>query len=297
MISHQIRKWYGVLPRLFFNTFGQLRYTYFSKATSVPVLLYHQVAKDGLITRNQRSCISPQEFEDQMCFLHSNGYRTLSMSELLAWLESKIELPAKSICLTFDDGHRDNYTNAFPVLQKYDLTATIFICPFQVGRNMWYSRKRKRWERAFDDQDDLYFEFLSWEQIIEMANNGIHFGCHSLTHPYLTTLEEEDLSREIAESKRILEMKLGSEINFFAYPYGEFNQRVRKAVIDAGYRAAVCIGKKRLHINDDPFSIRRLGVNPGYDITSFKILLYGLVDLYEHIRSLLIPDGFLRRYR
>ena len=187
----------------------------------IPILLYHQICDGGLIRKNQRSCVSTKCFNEQMEFLFRKGYITISLNDIFDWIDGEKKHPKKSVCITFDDGHRDNYYNAFPVLKKYGFKATIFISPKQMGNEMWYSRKLRKWVRAFDDDDDLYFEFLTWPQIREMDNHGISFQSHTCSHPYLTELPRRKVIEEIMDSKNILERELGKPVRFLSYPYSD----------------------------------------------------------------------------
>ena len=179
---------------------------------SIRTLVYHNVT-DNFVPDEWQQMTTPRDlFEEQMRYLAENGYKTLSAYEMYKSLVGETEIPSKSICITFDDGYKDNYRNAFPILEKYELKATIFITADFVGKK------------------DASEEYLTWQDIIEMRKSGeFEIGCHSLSHRNLAGLESEDLTEEIGRAKRITEDKIDGKINVFAYPFGwqnAFNDKV-----------------------------------------------------------------------
>lgn len=251
----------------------------------IPILFYHQICDGGLIGKNQRSCVSPKRFNEQMEFLYRQGYLTLTLNDVCDWIDRKKKLPKKSVCITFDDGHRDNFYIAFPVLEKYGFKATIFIAADQVGREIWYSRKLKKWERAFDDNDDLYFEFLTWQQIREMDKHGISFQSHTYSHPYLTELPRRNVKKEIKESKDILERNLGKSIDFLSYPYGDYNNEIKNIIKEYGYRGAVACDWGVVSHKTDKFALKRQYV---FDkgVIFFQMNLYHLDPIYDKLSNI-----------
>jgi len=284
----------GALSKVALIRAWRARSIFRQQAEQVPVLFYHQVCDGGQISRNQRSCVSPKQFEQQMRFLRANGYVTLTLAECVSWLEGRRKVPVKSLCVTFDDGHRDNYYNAYPILRKYGITATIFICNEQIGKELWYSRKLRKWERAYDEDDDLYFEFLTWRQIQEMDAAGISFQSHTCSHPFLTELTASDLAKELWESKRVLERTLGKPVDFVSYPYGDYNSETKKAVARAGYRAAFGTGGGLLSRGDDRFALNRTWLSPEDSMLVFQLRIYGIEGVYSRLVARLMHEG--RRY-
>lgn len=251
----------------------------------IPILFYHQICDGGLIARNQRSCISTKRFKQQMEFLFNSGYQTLTLYDICDWIDGNKKLPKKAVCITLDDGHRDNYYHAFPILKKYGHTANIFIVPAQMGKELWYSRKKKKWERAYDDNDDLYFEFLNWDQVKEMANYGISFQSHTNTHPYLTELSASEVKEELKNSKMILEERLNKPVKFLAYPYGDYNDSVIEAVKKCGYKAAVTVDCGHVRKNAYKYSLKRQYVLNHGGIVDFQMNLHNLDEIYDKLSN------------
>jgi peptidoglycan/xylan/chitin deacetylase (PgdA/CDA1 family) len=150
--------------------------------------------------------------------------------------------------VTLDDGFADNYSEAFPILQRYRIPATIFLAVNAVGgENRWMA-------------DDGYprRRMLSWTQIREMQQAGIGFGSHTLNHPRLSTLDRESAGTEIRESKRTLERRLGVKVEHFAYPYGDLCGETVELVREAGYALACTIRPGFNRSDVDPLLLRRV---------------------------------------
>ena len=180
-------------------------------ALAFPILTFHAVD-------DQASSISfsPSIFARGIALLHDRGYQTLSLMELSDRLRGGISPPERSFAITFDDGYRSVYDRAFPVLQRYGMTATVFLTtgsaktkrlPSMEGRSM-----------------------LSWGEINEMHRAGITFGAHTLTHPDLTRLPVNLMEAEIVGSKAVIEDALSCAVETFAYPYGRYDNRSRELV-------------------------------------------------------------------
>lgn len=207
----------------------------------VPIVMYHSVNPQAW-PENKLS-ITVKTFERQMRFLKDNKYNVLSLEALGDLIKNKKKLPPKTLSITFDDGYRDNYIYAFPVLKKYNLPAAIFIIVNEVGRR----------------QGDR----LSWAEVKEMLDSGlVSFGSHALDpEPLVNLKSEEEIKRQIWESKKILEEKLGKEIVLFSYPEGRFNAKIKKLVITAGYKTAVSTNPGRSSSPDDIFALKRIRIS------------------------------------
>lgn len=210
----------------------------------VPILMYHSVSP--LAKASNRLSVSVHSFERQMRFLKERQYNVVPLVKLAELIREKKVAP-RTVAITFDDGYKDNYIYAFPILKKYNLPATIFIIVNEVGR----------------PQGDR----LGWNEIMEMRDSGlIAFGSHTLTHKYLEEIKtEEELRKEIFDSKRILEEKLSRQVDIFSYPSGAFTPFMRKLVIDAGYRCAVATNPGKNYPNNDIFALKRLRISSTSD--------------------------------
>ncbi len=206
----------------------------------VPVLMYHKVSPG----EKEKYRVSPERFNSQIAYLFKKGYQTISPNELLGFIREGKALPKRPLLITFDDGYRDNFTYAYPILKRYRFQATIFLVTQYIG-------KKNEWSGGDE-------EILSWEEIGEMREEGLSFGFHTHTHPNLLELSPDKALFEIRDSRRILEERLGEAIRFFAYPYGKFNLEIRDLVEEAGYLGAFSTLPGKNGRDEDPFLLRRI---------------------------------------
>lgn len=176
----------------------------------LPVLTFHSIDD-----RPSAISFSPKLFQRGMAKLHEKGYQTLSLMKTADCLRRGVPFPEHSLVITFDDGYQTVYDQAFPVLQRYGMSATVFLTVGAKGATHSANRLPSLEARSM----------LAWYEIREMQRWGIEFGAHTLTHPDLTRLPLEQVELEICKSKKILEDALGTEILCFSYPHGRFNHQ------------------------------------------------------------------------
>lgn len=201
---------------------------------TVNVFCYHRFIERSAAAKTVKGdsyFLSPELFEEHLIYLRDNA-NVISMDEYIKALEEGVELPARTAVITIDDGYRSVYTQAYPLLKKYKMPATVYLYNdfFPGGRNA-----------------------LTADMVREMSESGlITFGSHSATHSLLTsrrkkggrlTDEEytEKLNKEIIGSKKYLERRTGLEMKTIAYPYGAYSDEVWKFVDKAGYSAAFSV--------------------------------------------------------
>lgn len=220
----------------------------------VPILMYHYVGNNPDPNDFKRDIlsISPDKFEEQMKYLAENGYSAISLDTFYAALKKMITLPSKPVVLTFDDGYIDFYYNAYPILRRLNLHATVFI-PTGLMEQKAY---------------------LTWSQINQMHSSGlISFGSHTVNHSTLPILPRESIVSELKESKQVLENKLGIPINFMAYPFGSSNSFVVELVREAGYLGAVGTWPGVIQSEGTIYNMPRMRVNGSIDFPEFIKLL------------------------
>jgi peptidoglycan/xylan/chitin deacetylase (PgdA/CDA1 family) len=200
----------------------------------VPVLLYHKIDKPAPDARVRGGYTPLRRFAKQMAYLKKQGFRFYTASQLIEHYRELGSFPPSALALTFDDGWKDNYTNAFPILRRLQIPATIFIIPSCIGTVSDKAQAEGESRRAH----------LSREEILEMAEHGIEFGSHSMNHRLLHEISPAEVRFEIEESKRQIEGMLQKPCKVFAYPAGFFTEEARRIVEETGHIAAfsTCYG-------------------------------------------------------
>ncbi len=190
------------------------------ESVSVPILVYHNIAphRPTESKMQQIFTVSPQMFDRQLRFLADSGYHPILPQLMRDVLDGTAQLPDKPVMLTFDDGWRTQYENAYPLLEEFGFKAVFYV----FTNPMLHDNNR----------------YLSWDMLSEMESHGMAVGSHSVTHPYLKKSSDEELTRELTQSRRSLEQNLGHQVYDFAYPFGQVDGRISAAVAQAGYLTA-----------------------------------------------------------
>jgi len=247
-----------------------ISYISLSYFQGVPVLNYHQINNED----HNALTLSDTEFEAQMQYLYNSGYTAISPDQLVDYVQYGKKLPTNPILITFDDGYEDNYRMAYPILQKYHFTATIFIITDFAGK---------------------YGRYLTWEQIKEMSDNGLTFEDHTLSHILLTKASNEEVRAQLAQSKKALEWRLGKKVEYLAYPGGEYDQRVIQLTKEAGYRAAFTVNFGRDKVNSTLYTLNRIPIFGGETHTFFRFWLRlkftQVFNALQNFKSYLLKDG------
>ena len=196
------------------------------------IICYHSISdkrRDGLAVR-------VNSFRKQMEALRSRGYQTITLASLARKLNDKEHILPQTLVITFDDGYRDNYLNAYPILKELGFTATIFLVTALVDtERMLYPQY---YIQRYGGQPADY-SILRWEEIREMANYGIEFGSHTCSHANLPTLPSHDIQHELVESKRVIEEQVSQPVVSFCYPEGLWSRSVIAVLDSIGYQCAV----------------------------------------------------------
>jgi peptidoglycan/xylan/chitin deacetylase (PgdA/CDA1 family) len=206
----------------------------------VPILCYHKFGSGDTSSMN----IPAHIFEQQMKYLKDNGYRVISPRQLVDFLEYRRQIPKKSVLITMDDGYKSVYEVAWPILKKYDFTATLFVYTDYVG----ISKKA-----------------ISWDELRILKANGFTVGSHSVAHSDLTKKNQDEteedfqnrLKKEIFLSKQIIDARLGQDTLFFSFPYGRYNANLMKMVQSAGYKIAVTVDRGSNPFFTNPLALKR----------------------------------------
>jgi len=231
-------------------------------AAGVPVLIYHEIATDGRAPGE--TVIALERFEQQMRYLATEGYRTLSLDELVAVMRGARAAPRKAVVLTFDDGWK-SALNAVPILERYRMKASFWII---TGAG-------------------IGIDYLEWSDIERLARNPLfQIESHTVTHPWnpkdnlVTWLagsvpgkDSDAVRAELVDSKAALERRLGRRVDYLAWPVGWYTEEMVRMAKEAGYRAVLTAEDGSNAPGDDVFQIKRVFVDGACDMASFRRLL------------------------
>lgn len=268
-----------------------------------PILAYHRV----LPTPAYGMDVASDVFERQMRWLRDSGYRSISLEEVWASWSDGRPFPERSVCITFDDGHREMLEHAAPILQLHGFTATVFLNTGLLGRRFWVGGRSPEPVRWYDEEPSGFdprsprwrvYRFMSWEDALALSKRGFELASHGVTHAFLTRLSDDELEREVRESKRALEAKAGRAL-FFCYPSGDFDERVRAAVARAGYVGAVVSPGHYdlLHSWEDPYAFERIGMSGDVAFWKFEALVRGWYPKLRRAMPRWLWNAARSRYR
>jgi len=237
------------------------------------VLVYHRICEtEGFMWDDDLVSASPQQFERQVRYI-AERFTPITFEELGRILDGRSPMPPRPVIVTFDDGYMDNYLQAFPILKRYGVPATFFIPAGFIGTRKvtWWDLKAFKRKNARQPREGP--EFMGWGEIEEMAEWGMEFGSHTVSHISLAKASDVRIKDELSASKSEMEHRLGREITAFAYPYGEWDERAVKLVREAGFRFAVTLehGLNRLErCRVNPFALKRIAVERRDSFDSFR---------------------------
>lgn len=208
-----------------------------------------------------------QSFYDQMEYLKVNDFHVIGLSELINFIASGLTMPKKSIVITFDDGFKNIQTNALPILKEFGFPATLFV-------NLYFLERKLPKEFYWSD-----WETLNWEEIKQLQESDIHIGSHAFSHRKLTTVSDEDLQKEVIDSKAIIEQNIGDKIFSFSYPHGAFNTKVKNILQENNFRCACSSIEGMNNSSVDIFALKRTEIT-AFDntITKFEKKILGCFD-------------------
>jgi peptidoglycan/xylan/chitin deacetylase (PgdA/CDA1 family) len=197
--------------------------------------------------------VTPDDFEAQLAWMRNQGYESITLTDLVYHLTLGWPLPEKPVIITFDDGYRDNYTNAFPLLKKYGYDGTFFLVT-----------------RAIDYGDPAY---LSWDMVKEMHQAGMEMQPHGYRHYDLRGRDVDFLVYEIVGSKEAVEARTGETARFFSYPSGSYDARTVAVLESAHFWGAVITWQGATHSSENLFELMRVRIRGKHTLQDFKELM------------------------
>lgn len=223
------------------------------------ILMYH-IVDAPRAAAEAKYCCTPENFERQMRHLREAGFRTVALDGLVSTLDGGDGAQERTVAVTFDDGFACMHRTALPILLKYRIPATLFVPSDRIGGSNDWMRSHASSPRAL----------LSVAELRELERTGVTIGSHTRTHPRLTDIDPARVAGELRGSKAALEELLGKRVDFFAYPFGLYNDAVRNEVERAGYRAACSTRPGFNRGNADRFLLRRIEVYGSDTLSMFR---------------------------
>ncbi|WAA12654.1 polysaccharide deacetylase family protein [Fervidibacillus halotolerans] len=229
--------------------------------TIVPVLMYHHFVEEG--EKVGYTTISNVAFEEQIKYLKSKGYNTVTDQDIVDYYYNGKKLPENPIQITMDDGYESNYKLAYPILKKYGMKATIFVIVSRIGEEYLPPR-------------------LTWDQIKEMSDSGvmsIQSHTYDMHHKVMKNDSVEvsamisdnneeflkSVKDDLIRSKEILEEKLGKEVISLSYPYGHYNEEILSVVKEVGFKLAYTVQSGLNNVNTNELELFRINVSSMYN--------------------------------
>lgn len=236
----------------------------------VEILMYHSISEQPGVTS-----ISPETFSAHLDALESEGYSVVSLKEVADWRNGKAQLPPKTAVLTFDDGFQDFADNAFPLIKAKGWSATVFLPTRWMG-------EAETWYGANETSRPL----MSWEAVKCMHEGGIDFAGHTLTHPNLSRLSDEEVEKEVRGSIDAIEEKLGMRLPLFAPPYGRTSRSVR-SILARHCELSVGTELASAKIHSDPMDMPRIEMHYFRNPSIWRSYLSGEGEFYFRFRAIM----------
>jgi peptidoglycan/xylan/chitin deacetylase (PgdA/CDA1 family) len=221
------------------------------KSYPVTILMYHSISNQP----GNDLCIPPEKFRSQMKYLKEKKYNVIHFDDLYWYFSKDVPIPPNTVIVTLDDGYRDNYTDAYPILKELELKATVFVITSTIDKHSFY---------------------LNSEQIKEMDEHNVRIESHTANHDAdkkLATLSYKTQLQSFKESKEVLENILGREVRYICYPFGSYNRDTVKAAQEAGYKIGVTIESGRADKSNGLLTLRRIYIGNKYSMEVFKQLV------------------------
>jgi peptidoglycan/xylan/chitin deacetylase (PgdA/CDA1 family) len=229
----------------------------------IPILMYHSISEHAT-PKYRPFVVSPKLFADHMTYMRHHGYTTITVTQFVYIVtQGEAALPERPVVITFDDGFADFFTEALPILQQYNFTATLYIATGFIGSTSLWMRREGEATRSM----------LTWDQVNEISARGIECGGHSHWHRQLDTLPLTEARNEIVRCKGLLEDHLGQEVSTFAYPHSYHSAAIKRLVREARYTSACAVGYAMSSVTTDPFALARLRMGADTSVDVLAALL------------------------
>jgi len=227
----------------------------YSWTLKVPILMYHYISEPppGSDIYRVDLSVSPDAFQEQMAFLSENGYTPVDLNTLSLAIVNQVSLPEKPVIITFDDGYRDAYEFAYPILQKYGFKGTFFVITELIDQN--------------------HEGYMTWEMVEEMSRAGQRIESHSKTHPDLALKSRDGLIYELLGSQQTIAAHTGQQPRYLCYPAGSYNEEVIQVLKELDYWGAVTTQGGTWHGFNDRFEWSRVRIRNNTSLSEFGYMV------------------------
>lgn len=214
----------------------------------IPILMYHSICVPPQDEVMRSIHVKPRSFANQMWILHKLGYTGLSMTELEPYLRG--EKTGKVVGITFDDGYKNNLTQAAPSLARYNFRATCYVVSSAVGRDNFWDRNVGIPSNAIMNEAEL----RAWSAL------GLEIGCHTVTHRDITLLDYNEQKHELEKSRLVLEGILDKGVRQFCYPYGRYTEQSTNLLRELGFKTATTMNRGRVMEKESMLTLPRIPI-------------------------------------
>ena len=222
--------------------------------------MYHRFGENKYPTTNT----TIEQFISHTNELVKDKYDVIRLDKVIKGIKGEINLKDRSVSITIDDAYLSVYTKAWPILKKLNLPFTLFI--------------------STDVIDNNFSNYMNWDQIRELVDNGVLVGSQTKSHPHLHRLSSKQILNEIEYSNKRFIKELGFKPKLFAYPYGEYDNKTIEIVKGSGFEAAFGQHSGVAHISSGIFELPRFAMNENYgDLTRLKLAINALPIIIKDI--------------
>ncbi len=207
------------------------------------IFVYHRFGD----TRHPSTDTSIDVLKKQFRYFKKNGYEVVPLSRLVDALKKGEEIPQSWVVLTIDDGYRSFYENGLPIFREFGYPFTLFV----------YTKAT----------EEGYGDYMSWEQVKEAMRYG-EIGFHSHSHPHMVSKSDAYLKNDFKEGLDLMRMRLGFTPKYFAYPYGEYDGRVKKIAESFGFEAICNQNVGAVSNRSERFDLDRIALTGDPDLKS-----------------------------
>ena len=235
-----------------------------------PILEYHMVTENPRLGA-EKYVVPPADFAEQLDYLASEGYTTITPQDYARARKGKQTLPEKPVILSFDDGYEDNHRVVLPMLEERGMKAVFYVVTNDIGLP----------------------GYMTWDNLFDMERRGMEIGSHTANHIPLTTLPPEKQREELRLSKLMLEWKGLKTIYSFSYPTGAYDEGIVTMLAEEDYLTAVTGEAGLNNVETNPYLLHRVNIPPPhFGLTEFRLrLMKADIAARLDVRLAQLPDG------